>query len=168
MRGFFRFLPLLAFGGTGACADVKKDRSTYQAPNVTTQSSAAASQPLPDTLPRPLLDTLRFILRQRNPTIEQVAFPQIQWFGYGRGYVAIGWGVRADQRFSGSMNDELYSILLLDSTLTRVRHVLDIVPSPRWLDYRFRIEELTGDSIIITGRGDTYGDGPTRRAYPWP
>jgi hypothetical protein len=118
----------------------------------------------------PLIDTLRFIFRQRNRLIGQVAFPQIQWVGYGRtyAYVAIGWGVRADHRFSGSFQDELYGILLLDSTLTRVRYVLDIVPTPRWLDYRFRIEELTGDSIIITGRGDTYSDGPERRAYAWP
>ena len=168
MRCSFSFLPLLALGGLGACSEGKSDQRPTQAPSVTTANSALRSQPVRDTLSTPLLDTLRFILRQRNRLIEQVAFPQIQWFGYGRAYVAIGWGVRADQRFSGSFEDELYGILLLDSTLTRVRYVLDIVPTPRWLDYRFRIEELTGDSIIITGRGATYGDGPRRTAYAWP
>ena len=169
MTGLRRLLPLLALWGLDACGDVKPDPPGNEPLNLTTaKSSAPQSRPSRDTVPQALLDTLRYILRQRNPAIDNVAFPQIQWFDYGRRYVAIGWGIRADRNFAGSFEDELYGFFVLDGTLTGVRKVLDIVPTPRWLDYRFRIEELTGDSIIITGRGDTYSDGPVRKAYAWP
>jgi hypothetical protein len=152
---------LLALSGSDASKDVRSKQPSHQRSDHT----SADTRTLPS---QSLLDTLRHILRRRNPAIEHVAFPQIQWFDYGRRYVAIGWGIRPDRRFSGSFDDELYGVFVLDSTLTGVRHVLDVLPTPRWLDYRFRIEALTGDSIIVTGRGDTYGDGPTRRAYAWP
>jgi len=141
----------------GACNEARPDQPASRSTN-----TASASV---DTTR--LLDTLRIILRQRNPVIEHVAFPQIQWFDYGRSYVAIAWGIRADRNFSGSFQDELFGVLVLDSTLTRVRKVLDVFPTQRWRDYNVRIDELTGDSIIITGRGYTYDDAGTRKAYPW-
>jgi hypothetical protein len=142
----------------GACNEAPENQPA-------TQSRGAANTTVLTTR---LLDTLRVILRQRNPIIEHVAFPQIQWFDYGRSYVAIAWGIRSDRNFNGSFQDELFGILVLDSTLTGVRKVLDVFPTERWYDYSVRIEALTGDSIIIAGRGDTYGDATMRKAYPWP
>ena len=118
-----------------------------------------------DRLPVGPLDTLRGILRTQNPAISRVAFREIQSIDYGRYYFAIGWGVRADMNFRGSFEDELFVILRIDSSLTRIAEVLELIPSPRWLDYKFTIDAITGDSLIVVGKGDTYGDGPQRRAY---
>jgi hypothetical protein len=49
--------------------------------------------------------------------------------------------------------------------MTRIERVLEIVPTPRWSDYRFWIDALTEDELIVRGEGATYGDGPTRRTY---
>ena len=93
---------------------------------------------------------------------------QIQGIDNGKRYYAIGWGIRQDQNFAGSAEDELFVILKIDQTLTRIEHVFEFIPTPRWLDYAFRIDQITGDSVIVTGKGQTYADDPRRRAYPRP
>ena len=153
-----RVLLVFSLAVLAACSEARGNQASGQrrsAPNRTVETTR-------------LLDTLRAILRQRNPAIEHVAFPEIQWFDYGRSYVAIGWGIRADRNFKGSFQDELFGVLVLDSTLTGVHNVLDVFATRRWRDYSLRVEKLTGDSIIVTGRGDTYGDDPIRKAYAWP
>lgn len=132
------------------------------------QSSRPGGLGRAGSLPVGLADTLRAILQARNPVISRVAFREIRSINYGRYYYAIGWGVRADMTFSGSFEDELFAIVRIDSSLARITGVLDLIPSPRWLDYTFEIDAITGDSLIVAGRGDTYGDGPQRRAYARP
>jgi hypothetical protein len=53
----------------------------------------------------------------------------------------------------------------VDANLTRIERVIEIVPTPRWGDYRFWIEAITGVEVIVRGQGGTYGDHPLRRAY---
>src|SRR3990170_4184195 len=45
--------------------------------------------------------------------------------------------------------------------------VLKIVATPRWLDYRFRFEAVTVDTIIVSGKGSTYDDQPRRFQFSW-
>ncbi len=144
------------------------DSPRPQADSVKTTARDTAVRSVPPAASPTLLEDLKVALRRRNPRIENVAFLHIKAFDYGREYVAVGWGVRADLEFHGSFEDELFAVLLLDRSLTHIRRVVDILPTPRWRDFDLAVQALTGDSIIVTGRGATYGDAPIRRAYAWP
>jgi hypothetical protein len=119
--------------------------------------------------PNALLQLLRFELQRQNPRIHHVAVVELRPFPFPdpRKYVMIGWGIRKDRTFSGDFSDELYGFFVLDASLSRISKVLDIVSTPRWLDYRFRFEEVTEDTIVVRGQGSTYGDQPHRFQYSW-
>lgn len=48
-----------------------------------------------------------------------------------------------------------------------IEATLDILPTRRWLDYKFRLGRVTADSVYLTGKGASYGDLPMARAYAW-
>ena len=126
---------------------------------------AATPAALSPVRPPGVLDTLRTLLRQRNAAIDEVALQDIRKIKYSRNFVAVGWGVRGDHTFHGSWEDELFIVMMLDSSLTRIVRVFEVLPSPRWLDFTISIESMAGDSLVVAGEGATYGDGPIRRAY---
>lgn len=129
---------------------------------VTSDTSSSAS-------PNPLLQVLRFELQRQNPRIHHVAVVELRPFPFPnpRKYLMIGWGIRKDRNFSGDFSDELYGFFVLDASLSRIIKVLNIVATPRWLDYSFRFEEVTADTIIVRGQGSTYGDHPHKFQFSW-
>lgn len=116
----------------------------------------------------PLLEAVAEALREHNPRVGRFAILDIATLAPGRSrYVLIGYGVRSDQLFEGDVSEELFGIFIADSSLMRITRTLEILPTPRWRDYELLIERLTADSVIISGKGATYGDGPMRRSYSW-
>jgi hypothetical protein len=61
---------------------------------------------------------------------------------------------------------ESFCIVGVDEALATVRGIVDCFPSRRRGDYHARFEAVTLDSIIVLGRGATYGDGAARFAFP--
>jgi hypothetical protein len=116
----------------------------------------------------PLLDTIRARLRAANPAIEQVAILDLRApvFDSPRRAV-LAWGIRKDHQFRGDFRDELFGLFVVNDSLTRVLQALDLIPTPRWLDYAMRIDRVTAESVFVVGKGATYGDGPMMRAYAW-
>jgi hypothetical protein len=119
--------------------------------------------------PNPLLQVLRFELQRQNPRIHHVAVVELRPFPIHdpRKYLMIGWGIRKDRTFGGDFSDELYGFFVLDASLSRIIKVLKIVATPRWLDYGFRFEEVTADTIVVRGQGSTYGDQPHKFQFSW-
>lgn len=108
------------------------------------------------------------MLQRRNPRISRVVISDLEAFAPGEGhYVMICEGWVKDRTFRGDFADELFGFFIVDTTLTRIIKTVDIVRTPRWGDYRYSITKMTGDFIVITGRGETYGDGPVTRKYRW-
>jgi len=141
-------------------------------------ASAACQQPRrqsggPDTISvhratNPLLDSIAAVLRGVNPVIGDIALLELQAPYYDSPRrAALVWGVRHDHQFQGNFRDELFAVLVVNDSLTRVLQVIDTIPTPRWLDYDLRFERVTPDSIIVVGKGATYGDAPLRRSYGW-
>jgi hypothetical protein len=127
-------------------------------------SDASSGPPL-----NSLLQMLKFELQRQNPRIHHVAVVELRPFPSPdpRKYLMIGWGIREDRNFSGDFSDELYGFFVLDASLSRITNVLKIVATPRWLDYSFRFEEVTADTIIVKGQGSTYGDQPHKFQFWW-
>jgi hypothetical protein len=113
----------------------------------------------------PLTAALRTVLRQQNPAIERVAILELRAASPDGPYVLIGWGIRADRRFDGNFRDELFGVFVVNNELTRIDRTLEIIPTPRWLDYSLRVDEIVPWQVTVVGRGATYGDGAIRRVY---
>ena len=117
---------------------------------------------------QPLLNELEKVFTALNANIKHVAILDLQAFNYDRSrYILVGWGISEDRSFNGDSNDELFGVFVVISELTQIEEILDIIPTPRWLDYELLIESVTGDSVIVIGCGLTYDDVPIRRAYIW-
>jgi hypothetical protein len=116
----------------------------------------------------PLLTALRLTFQARNPAIVHVAILDLRSYHFDMGhYVLVGWGINEDRSFRGDFGDELFGVFFADPKLTTITQTVDIFPTERWYDYGLFIESLTMDSIIVVGRGLTYGDSQDRRAYPY-
>ena len=136
--------------------------AAQQAKPVASDTSSSAS-------PNPLLQVLKVELQRQNPRIHHVAVVELRAFPFPdpRKYLMIGWGIRKDRNFSGDFSDELFGFFVLDASLSRIIKVLKTVATPRWLDYSFRIEEVTADTIVMRGQGGTYGDQPHKFQFSW-
>lgn len=101
----------------------------------------------------------------KNPKVTRVRILELRSTGQGAGpYVLLAWGIRADSRFEGSFDDELFGVFVLDNALTRIERTLDIFPTCRWADCVVSIERVTGTEVAIVGDG-SYGDGSFRKVY---
>lgn len=143
--------------------------SSGTSPEATPQVQPVASGTSSSASQNPLLEGLKFELQRQNPRIHHVAVVELRPFPFPepRKYLMIGWGIRQDRSFSGDFSDELYGFFVLDTSLSRIIKVLKIVTTPRWLDYRFRFQEVTADTIIVSGKGSTYGDQPRQFQFSW-
>jgi hypothetical protein len=131
--------------------------SSGTSPEAAPQVKPVASDTSSSASPNPLLQALKLELQRQNPRIHHVAVVELRSFPFPdpRKYLMIGWGIRKDRNFSGDFSDELYGFFVVDASLSRIIKVLKIVDTPRWLDYSFRFEEVTGDRIIVIGQGST-------------
>lgn len=121
-----------------------------------------------DIRPVPLLDSIRSILRLTTPAIEEVAILEVRAGPMGDPRRALlAWGIRKDRHFQGSFAEELFGVFVVNDSLTRLIRTVDVIPTPRWLDFEMRLEGVTRDSIHVRGQGATHGDAPFSRAYAW-
>jgi hypothetical protein len=126
-------------------------------------SQSTAGQTSVTTDVNPLFKVLLVEFQKRNPAITRTYVTELRGLS-GKQSVVLAWGTTG-RDFDGSFEDELHGVFLVDANLTRVERVIDVVPTPRWGDYRFWIEAITGVEVIVRGQGGTYGDHPLRRAY---
>ena len=127
-----------------------------------------SASPVATVASNPLLDTVRAHLQTTNPAIAEVAILDIRApFFDSPKRALLAWGVRKDKQFRGNLADQLFGVFVVNDSLTRVLRTLEILPTPRWLDFDMRIDRVTSDSVYLVGKGDTYGDGPITRAYAW-
>ena len=87
------------------------------------------------------------------------------WWKQPAEYLVLARGIRADYRFEGSFDDELFGLFVVDSNFGSVRKVLDVFPTPRWNDFVLKIERIEGQTVVIVGEGATYGDGRVEKRY---
>lgn len=118
--------------------------------------------------PTPILDSIRSVLRLTTPAIDEVAILEVRAGPIGDPRRALlAWGIRKDRQFQGSFAEELFGVFVVNDSLTRILRTVDVIPTPRWLDFEMRLESVTRDSIRVRGQGATYGDAPFSRTYPW-
>lgn len=116
----------------------------------------------------PLLNELERAFTAYNANISHVAVLNLQAFYCNQArYIMIGWGITENRSFNGDLSDELFGVFAVNPELTRITEILDIIPTPRWLDYELLIESVTADSVVVVGHGATSHDSPIRRAYKW-
>jgi hypothetical protein len=73
--------------------------------------------------------------------------------------------IRPDHRFEGKFEDEQFGVFLVDAEQKRIVKVLDMFNTPRWSDYELKIKRASPSKVTVSGRGASYGDGPTTRTY---
>ena len=113
----------------------------------------------------PITVALRAVLSARNPAISRVKVLELRSTQMAAGpYILLGWGIRADLRFEGRFDDELFGVFVVDNDLTRIERTLDVFPTQRWADYVVSIEKLTDTEVTVVGHG-SYGDQRFRRVY---
>lgn len=151
-----------------ACAGSEQEAASTLREDTTPVSSKLQAVESDGPSTNPLLEAVAAALREYNPRVGRFAILDIATLTLGGGpYALIGYGVRSDLLFEGDFSDELFGIFIADSSLMGIARTLEILPTRRWRDYELLIERLTGDSVIISGKGATYGDGPMRRSYSW-
>lgn len=101
----------------------------------------------------------------KNPKVTRAKILELRSTGSGAGpYVLLGWGIRPDFKFEGSLEDELFGVFVLNNNLTKIEQTLDIFPTCRWADCVVSIERVADAEIVIVGAGSS-GDEPFRRVY---
>ena len=133
-----------------------------------TAPRAAALPHIARDRPAALLDSIRSVLRLTTPAIDEVAILEVRAGPMGDPRRALlAWGIRKDREFHGSFAEELFGVFVVNDSLTRLLRTIDVIPTPRWLDFDMRIVSVTRDSIHLRGQGATHGDAPFSRAYAW-
>ena len=132
-------------------------------PGLALPQSAARQAPVPADI-NPLFRALVVEFQRRNRAITRTSVTELRQVS-SKQSVVLAWGAVQEPNFRGRFEDQLHGVFLVDANLTRIERVLDIVPTPRWSDYRYWIDALTEDELIVLGEGATYGDSPSRRTY---
>lgn len=118
----------------------------------------------------PLRAALDSVFRTVKPELETVRLVSLRigpWWGDSVAYALVATAI-GPHRGMDSLGQagEIFGVFLVDSAFTRLTRTLEVFRSPRQRDYDVWIARTTGDSIIVCGRGISYGDQTERRAYP--
>ena len=151
-----------------ACAPKKKDPSSGApaqrgAPAQMSEAAAYTDRSQENRL----IGAVRDSFQRRNPRLAQVGILDLEAWDFVGPRIVLGWAIVGDHVFRGDFNDEMFGVFVVNDSLTTVERVIDAFPTERWFDYEVRFGRLTADSVEVLGRGATYGDDPTRRAYKW-
>ncbi|MDT7602680.1 MAG: hypothetical protein QOF61_677 [Acidobacteriota bacterium] len=111
--------------------------------------------------------SLKEKFRERNSLIANVIIEDVRPTTFGKKYLVVAHATTNDSNFKGNMADELFGLFVVDGTLSAVERTLEIISTVRWRDYEVRIESVTTDKVVLTGKGATYGDSAIRRTYQW-
>jgi hypothetical protein len=109
-------------------------------------------------------------LRKVNPSITDVDLHDLARLPApdSSSYVVVALGHGIHRGWSETRQvGEIFGIFGIDSAFDRVTRVYGVFPTARLGDYRVIFADQTFlDSIVVLGKGATYGDNPTRRVYP--
>ncbi len=118
-----------------------------------------------------LLPQIREEFKRINPRISEVSVLEASPYpspSGGSKYVLVAYGIAGrEANFRGNFWDEVYGFFVADRNMMTIEIALDIVPTPRWRDYRFRIQNMSEDFVTIRGAGETYGDQPREFKFKW-
>jgi hypothetical protein len=105
---------------------------------------------------KPELHTVRLVSLRVSPLwIDTAAYAVIaSALGPQRGMDSLGQG------------GEIFGVFMVDSAFTRITRTLDYFRAPISGGYDVWIAGITGDSIIVCGRGVMYGTPNERRTFP--
>lgn len=115
----------------------------------------------------PVLEEIRDHFKQLNPDIQSIQLQDVK--PRHTQYWVLARGIREDEHFQGSLEDELFGLFVIDVQFSNVLRVVDIFPTSRWNDFRVWIDSHSMETIVIKGVGATYEDQPMMREYavPW-
>jgi hypothetical protein len=96
---------------------------------------------------------------KKNTKVENVTLLELKPF-YGRSvrYLVLARGIRQDEKFEGSFEEELFGLFVVDQSFTKVLGTVDIFPPARWNDYSVEFKRPMLESIVLVCKGATYGD----------
>jgi len=116
-----------------------------------------------------LISALRDSFQTRNAKLDKVRVLDLKtWdMDYLGPRIVLGWAIVRDMQFHDSFNDEMFGVFVVNGSLTRVEHVVDIFPTKSWFNEEVHFGALKADSIEVLGQDGTYGGPLTRRAYKW-
>jgi hypothetical protein len=117
-----------------------------------------------------LVDALLDSLRARNQNLTRAVVWDVRALrklGDPR-FVVVANATTQDGQFHGNFRDELFAVYIVNDSLSRVVATLGDFPTARWHDYQVWVDSVTPDSVIVRGRGDTYGDQRTRHSFALP
>lgn len=116
----------------------------------------------------PLQSEIARSLRDVKPAITRLEISAMETRPLGAGHagnltVVHLWGPGTGTAPLGRA-EEIFAVLWIDSTLSRVLGVVDTFPAPRRDDYGVWLHapEAPG-TVMLCGEGDSYGDGRMRR-----
>lgn len=120
-----------------------------------------AAQSTPD-----LISQVRGELQKSNPRITRVHFIKIIAGPTedGRRYAALATGL-ADP--VARLEDELFGVFVVDSSLTTIERVVQVLPSQRMLDYAVEISFPAMDTLLVRGFGIADNEGRVETRHVW-
>ena len=110
-----------------------------------------------------LLKSIRTEFQASNPDIQIVQILDSK--PKHTDYWIVARGIIDPADFRGSFEDELFGVFVVDQTYSRVKNVIDILPTPRWHDYIVWISDYDIQGATIMGHGATYKDNPLEKHY---
>ena len=114
-----------------------------------------------------LLSQVQTEFKKKNTRVEDVTLLQlVPFYGRSRRYLVLAHGIRQDVKFEGSFEEELFGLFVADQSFTKILATVDIFPTERWNDYSVEIKMPVFDSIVVVGKGGTYGVASSLRSYP--
>lgn len=81
-------------------------------------------------------------------------------------YVIVMMGIAESTAVSPKDKGELYVVAVANHELNQLVQILGTFPTPRVGDYFVWLEPSAPDSVVVKGRGLSYGDNPIRLVYP--
>lgn len=157
-------IPVIVASVTFIDCGPPRDRPPAQVSSVQNARSGAVSpssggdtSAVPWTPTDSLLQALRRAFQKNNPRLEKVRLLERRSFARpGSGSLVLARAIRADEKFSGDFNDEMFCIFRTRPDDRDVSEVIHCLPTPRWNDQTFRFEVIDPDSIVLMGT-DSYG-----------
>lgn len=113
-----------------------------------------------------LLQQMQNAFKKKNKNIEEITLHQLKpFYGHPIKYLVLAYGIRADEKFSGSFEDELFGIFVVDKSFTKVLCVIDFIPSQSWKDYRMELKIPDANTILVVCKGIDYGNQKMTKKY---
>lgn len=113
-----------------------------------------------------LLDSIRDELQNTNPQISDIQVldtkPRLSQ------YWVVARGINPAVDTEHLLDDELFGLFVVDASLARIEHTVDVFPTPRWRDYDVWIASYSPEQVTLRGRGSTYHDNALRKIYQVP